>query len=229
MILSKQFYGSGIRSADLSRLGGHLIVLEGADGSGRSTQLQLLTSWLENLGYSVVNVGIKRSTLVSEELAKAQQGNILSKTTMSLFYATDFADQLENKIIPALAAGEIVLCDRYIYTLMARHIVRGGNVAWVEKLYGFALVPDMVFYLQVDPEILIEQNFEKNSSLNYWESGMDLGLSNSLFDSFIIYQHMIKNEFLKMKKKYHFNIIDGDRSVKAISRSLQRKIEILLT
>jgi dTMP kinase len=120
----KSFFGTRLPGCDASQLRGKLIVLEGADGSGRSTQIEQLNAWLENLGYATVNVGLKRSMLVAEELDTAQQGNILSHTTRSLFYATDFADQLENRIIPALKAGFIVVADRYIYTLMARDIVR---------------------------------------------------------------------------------------------------------
>ena len=124
-------------------------MVEGADGSGRSTQIAMLVEWLEGSGHATVQVGLKRSTLVSEELEQAQEGNILSRTTLSLFYATDFADQLENIILPALKAGFIVLADRYIYTLMARDMVRGMDEAWLKNLYGIALEPDAVFYLNV--------------------------------------------------------------------------------
>src|SRR5688572_31437762 len=118
----RRFYGHGLPGVDLEKLGGKLIAVEGADGSGRSTQIAKLVDWLEASGHATVQVGLKRSTLVSEELEKAQQGNILSHTTLSLFYATDFADQMENIIMPALRAGFMVLADRYIYTLMARDL-----------------------------------------------------------------------------------------------------------
>src|SRR5713226_5981705 len=121
--LRRRFYGYGIPDADGQRLPWKLIVVEGADGSGRSTQIARLRDWFEGCGHATVQVGLKRSTLVSEELDQAQQGNILSHTTLSLFYATDFADQLDNIILPALKAGFIVLADRYIYTLMARDMV----------------------------------------------------------------------------------------------------------
>ncbi len=127
MTKPKRFYGKGIPGANLDQLKGQLIVVEGADGSGRSTQMDLLRNWLERRGYPTVNVGLKRSMLVSRELEQAMQGNILGTRTLSLFYATDFADQLENSIIPALRSGFIVLADRYIYTLMARAIVRASN------------------------------------------------------------------------------------------------------
>jgi len=172
----RRFYGHGIPGVDPGLLAGRLIVVEGADGSGRSTQIARLVDWLEGSGHATVQVGLKRSTLVSEELERAQQGNILSRMTLGLFYATDFADQLENIILPALKAGFIVLADRYIYTLMARDMVRGLDEAWLKNLYGIALEPDAVFYLNVPPEELVQRNIAKSAALDYWESGMDLGL-----------------------------------------------------
>src|ERR1700719_458090 len=220
----RRFYGHGIPNVDLNRLVGKLIVVEGADGSGRSTQIARLVQWLEGCGHATVQVGLKRSTLVSEELDQAQQGNILSHTTLSLFYATDFADQMENIILPGLKAGFMVLADRYIYTLMARDLVRGMDAAWLKNLYGIALVPDAVFYLNVSPEQLMQRNFAKNHSLDYWESGMDLGLSREMFDSFLKYQQLMAREFKRLQSNYGFTIVDGDRSPEEINSELQRKI-----
>jgi dTMP kinase len=220
----RRFYGYGIPNVDVQRLAGKLIVVEGADGSGRSTQIARLRDWLEGCGHATVQVGLKRSTLVSEELNQAQTGNILSHTTLSLFYATDFADQLENVILPALKAGFMVLADRYIYTLMARDLVRGMDAAWLKNLYGVALVPDAVFYLNVSPEQLVERNFAKNYALDYWESGMDLGLSREMFDSFLKYQGMMATEFKKLQATYGFTIVDANRPPDEINRELQRKI-----
>src|SRR5213083_3439977 len=168
----RRYYGHGIPGVELGQLAGKLIVVEGADGSGRSTQIARLVEWLEGGGHATVQVGLKRSTLVSEELEQAQEGNILSRTTLSLFYATDFADQLENIILPALKAGFMVLADRYIYTLMVRDLVRGMDEAWLKNVYGTALVPDAVFYLTVSPEQLVLRKFEKSNAIDYWESGM---------------------------------------------------------
>src|SRR5205085_40249 len=191
----REFYGHGIPRVDLEKLAGKLIVVEGADGSGRSTQIVKLVEWLEGGGHATVQVGLKRSTLVSEELEQAKQGNILSHTTLSLFYATDFADQLENIILPALRAGIMVLADRYIYTLMVRDMVRGADEDWIKNLYGIALVPDVVFYLNVSPAELVQRNFAKNKTLDYWESGMDLGLSRDMFDSFLKYQALVTEQY----------------------------------
>jgi len=223
----RQFYGFGIPLVKTDSLRGKLIVVEGADGSGRSTQIARLRDWLEGCGHATVQVGLKRSTLVSEELELAQKGNILSRTTLSLFYATDFADQLENVIIPSLKAGFMVLADRYIYTLMVRDLVRGMNPEWLTNLYGIALQPDAVFYLNVSPEQLVERNFSKNASLDYWESGMDLGLSRDMFDSFLKYQEMMADEFRKLQSVYGFTIVDGNRTPEAINAELQKRIEAM--
>src|ERR1700691_383614 len=224
----RRFYGYGIPNVDLHRLAGKLIVVEGADGSGRSTQIARLRDWLEGCGHATVQVGLKRSTLVSEELNQAQNGNILSRTTLSLFYATDFADQLENIILPALKAGFIVLADRYIYTLMARDMVRGMDEAWLKNLYGIALEPDAVFYLSVEPQELVQRNLSKNATLDYWESGMDIGLSRDVFDSFLKYQTAMQETFRKLQKTYGFDIVDANRSTDSITKELRKKIGALL-
>lgn len=224
----RRFYGHGVPGVNLDELAGKLIVIEGADGSGRSTQLAMLVDWLEGCGHATVQVGLKRSTLVSEELEKAKQGNILSHTTLSLFYATDFADQLENIILPALRAGFMVLADRYIYTLMVRDMVRHLDEAWLKNLYGISLVPDGVFYLNVSPEELVQRNFAKNAAMDYWESGMDLGLSSDMFDSFLKYQSLVQETFKRLQATYGFTIVDGHRSVDVINAEIKGKIEAIL-
>jgi dTMP kinase len=203
----RRFYGHGIPNVPIEDIAGKLIVVEGADGSGRSTQIARLVDWLETSGHATVRVALKNSTLVSSELKKAQEGNILSRTTLSLFYATDFADQLENVILPALKAGFIVLADRYVYTLMARDMVRGMDGAWLKNLYG---------------------NLAKNATLDYWESGMDLGLSRDMFDSFVKYQTAMQAAFRQLRKNYGFTIVDGNRPVGSITRELRKKIRVLL-
>jgi dTMP kinase len=224
----RHWYGHGIPGVDLDKLRGKLVVVEGADGSGRSTQIARLVQWLEGAGHATVQVGLKRSTLVSEELEQAKQGNILSHTTFSLFYATDFADQLENIMLPALRAGFMVLADRYIYTLMARDLARGLDEAWLKNLYGMALVPDAVFYLNVSPEELVQRNFAKNAGLDYWESGMDLGLTRDMFDSFLQYQAILIEQFERLQSSYRFTMVDGHRTPDEISAELQKKIDKVL-
>jgi dTMP kinase len=221
----KKWFGLGIPGVDLSKLGGKLFVVEGADGSGRSTQIVKLVEYLEKGGHATVQVGLKHSTLVSEELERAQNGNILSRITLSLFYATDFADQLENVILPALKAGFIVLADRYIYTLMARDMVRGMDENWLKNLYGIALVPDAVFYLQTSPENLVQRTFRKAHALDYWESGMDVGLSRDMFDSFLKYQALMAAEFKRLQATYKFRIVDADQSVDGIHEELRQDVD----
>ncbi|MBN1865913.1 thymidylate kinase [Candidatus Sumerlaeota bacterium] len=222
-----RFYGNPPPGVKASELKGKLIVLEGADGSGRSTQIRSLTEWLERAGHATVNIGLKRSTLVSRELERAKRGNILGNTTMSLFYATDFADQLENVMIPALRAGYVVLADRYIYTLMVRDIVRGADRAWVESIYGIAPAPDLIFYLRVSPRNLVERNLEKNQTLDYWESGMDIALSRDMFESFIAYQKMVRREFLILEKQFGFQSIDANRSPSAVTGTIRKQVAAL--
>ena len=191
---------------------GRLIVIEGADGSGRSTEVELLKQWLEVEGHAVVDTGLRRSGLVAEEIDHAKQGHTLGATTMALLYAVDFADQLENKIIPALSAGSTVLADRYIYTLMARAVVRGASRDWARRLYGFALAPDLVVFLEARPEILLHRAISKYGSLDYWESGMDLSLSRDLFESFFLYQDRLSKEFEWVAADYGFHRVDANRN-----------------
>ena len=209
-------------------LSGKLFVIEGADGSGRSTQIRLLTQWLEAKGHSVRTMGINRSSLAADHLTLAKQSNTLTDKTMALFYATDFFDQMVTQIVPALAAGSIVIADRYIYTLMARARVRGGNEDWLRNIYGPAVVPDAVFYFELSGNSLLERYINKSRSLDYWESGMDLGLEDDMFDSFIRYQSLMNNEFQNMRETYGFDVVDGDRPVFAIQKTLRKRIKPML-
>lgn len=224
----KKFFNKPLPNIDPESLTGKLIVIEGPDSSGRTTQMELLSSWLELKGYAVVQTGLKRSLLVAEELEQALQGNVLSPRTLNLFYATDFYDQLENTIIPALRAGFIVLADRYIYTLIARAVIRGAEPSWIESNYSMALVPDMILYLSVSPKILVERTFEAHSQLDYWESGMDLGVSRDWFTSFLRYQRKMRMAFKQMSGKYGFEIINANRTPKNVDKDLKAKIGTIL-
>jgi dTMP kinase len=223
-LVEKQFFGRKLPELRDARFPGRLFAIEGPDGSGRSTQIAQLSAWLEANGYAVRHIGLRRSHLVGEELEHAKQGNVLTHTTLSLFYATDFFDQLVHEMIPALRAGLVVLADRYIYTLMARDIVRGADGAWTRNLYSPALVPDAVFYFRVGARQLVERNFQKNATLDYWESGMDLGLSRDMFDSFIKYQRMLQTHLQQMQTEYGFQIINANLRIEGIQRELRKKI-----
>jgi dTMP kinase len=227
-LTEKTFFGRRPPEVTDARFAGKLFVIEGADGSGRSTQIAQLSQWLEGRGFAVRHMGLRRSNLVAEELEEAKEGNVLTHTTMSLFYATDFFDQQAHDLIPALRAGLIVIADRYVYTLMARDIVRGADRAWTRNLYSPALVPDAVFYFRVGPRQLVDRNFQKNTTLDYWESGMDLGLSRDMFDSFIKYQRRLAAEFAAMEKEFGFQVINANQRVDRIQRELRRRIGAML-
>ncbi len=227
-LASRQFYGSGIPGVNPAEFKGAFIVIEGADGSGRSTQISGLRNWLELAGFAVEITGLSRSDLVAEDLEKAKQGHTLLPTTLSLYYATDFADRLENKIFPALRSGFVVLADRYIYSLIARTTARGVDSEWIKEVYGIALVPDAVFYLDVPPTVLAERNFRKNFTLDYWESGMDIRHSGDMYECFLHYQKQLQKIFKTLQKKYEFEIINGNRNPSVIQQELRRKIKHLL-
>ena len=223
-----KYYGKGIPYVQDTEVKGRLIVIEGPDASGRSTQIGMLTTKLEADGHAVLNTGLRRSELMGEGIMEAKEEHMLGRKTMSLFYAADFADRLENKILPALRSGYIVLADRYIYTLIARATVRGLNKRWSHQLFGFAIEPDLIFYLDVKAEELVHRVFQKNTFLDYYESGADLGLSDDMYESFIIYQRRMAKEFHNMQKRYNLTLIDGNKQILEINAELQKRIEDFL-
>ena len=219
-----RFYGDGISYLKHMESKGSLIVIEGPDGSGRSSQIDLISSHLEAAGHAVITTGLKRSELIGSGILEAKHKLPLGKKTLALFYAADFADQLEHRIIPALHAGYVVLADRYIYTLMARSSVRGIPRSWSHGLFGFAVKPDLLFYLDVPPEELFHRVFQKYGSLDYYEAGADMGLSDDLYESFILYQRGIAKEFRLMESKYGIARIDGGRGIPEVNAELQNRI-----
>ena len=221
----KRFFERPPPGVDAAELSGLHIVIEGPDASGRSTHIALLTEWLEQRGYPVATTELSSSRLVEEELEAAKQGNLLSPRTMSLFYATDFYDQLENIVIPALRAGSIVLSDRYLYTLMARDLVRGGDMDWLRSLYSMAVVPDQVYYFSVDRATLIERTFAYPARLNYWQSGMDMGLSRDWYDSLVLYQKRMRTAFRRLDEEYGFETVDANRRLATIQQDLRDRID----
>ena len=223
-----EFYGEGLPGVDLSELRGRLIVIEGPDGVGRSTQVSLLKPWLESSGHAVLDTGMTRSALAGKGIKQAKSGITLGPISLNLFYATDFADRLENEMIPALRAGFIVLTDRYIYSLIARAIVRGLDAAWIKACYGLALKPDAVFYMRGNVSDLIPRVLSSTTGFDYWESGMDIHLGDDLFDSFGEYQTRMLSVFDSMIDEYGFEVIDTSQPIEAIYRSLQRRIGHLL-
>jgi dTMP kinase len=223
-----EFYGKGLPGVELSELRGRLIVIEGPDGVGRSTQMAMLKPWLESNGHAVLDTGMTRSALAGKGIKQAKEGLTLGPISLALFYATDFADRLENEMIPALRAGFIVLTDRYTYSLIARAIVRGLDPDWVKSVYGLALKPDAIFYLRADVSTLVPRVLNRQTGFDYWESGMDLHLGEDLYDSFVTYQTRMLGVFDSMTAEYGFDVIDTDASIEAIYRHLQRRIGRLL-
>jgi dTMP kinase len=219
----KRFYGNGLPYLKVGPLKGSLIVVEGTDGVGRSTQIEQLTSWLEVRGYGVVNTGWTRSPLLAETINEAKEGHELNVTTFSLLYAADFADRLENQIIPALRAGFIVVADRYMYTAFARNAVMGADPDWTRRLFGFAVVPDLVLYLKIDVRRLIPRVLE-SKGMDYWESGMHLRLGTDIFDSFRRYQTRLIREYDRMAEEFSFVTLDATQSVDAIQKELRDRI-----
>ena len=220
-------YGVVLPGMNLSELTGKLLVIEGTDGVGRSTQIRLLRPWLEQQGRAVLDTGLKRSELAGKGIQQAQEGHTLGRVTLSLFYATDFADRLENQIIPALRAGFVVLTDRYIYSLMARAIVRGVDRAWVRSAYTFALKPDAVFYLRIGVDDLIPR-VVFSTGFDYWESGMDLNPSEDMYESFRKYQSVLLAEFDNLAREYNFEVIDATPDIRTVFERLRDGISRVL-
>jgi dTMP kinase len=209
---------------DPSELQGKLIVIEGPDTVGRSTQITRLRAWLEQQGHAVMDTGLARGALAGDGIAKAKEGNTLGPATMTLFYATDFADRLENEIVPALRAGFVVLTDRYIFSLMARGLARSEDGVWLEKVAGFALVPHAVYYLRADVQTLVSRVVMGRGSFDYWESGMDMRFGPDMFEGFNRYQDRVIRALDRMAKKYEFITIDASKPADMIFRELQRHI-----
>ena len=222
-----KFLGEGIPYLEAASLNlkGKLIVIEGTDGVGRTTQVERLRNWLEIQGHGVVETGWTRSELMSSLIQLAKEGNTLTRDTFGLLYATDFADRLENQILPALRSGFIVLSDRYVYTAFARHVVRGGSAEWIRGVYGFAIVPDIVLYLQTDVDSLVHRVIG-SKGMDYWESGMDMHLGSDLYDSFSVYQAKMVEAYEALAKEFKFEAIDtAGRSVEVIHEDLRARIE----
>jgi len=221
---SQSFFGEPLVGLDPAELNGTLIVIEGLDGSGRSTQIALLQEWLESEGFAVQTSGLRRSNLVGRDIDELLAKNAVTRLTLALMYATDFFDQLEHRIVPALRSGTVVLADRFIFTLIARSVVRGINRDYLTGLYAMALRPHLTFWLNVRPETAFAREFKKAQAISYWEAGRDMSLSHDLYWSFVRYQTMIKREFEVMAKKSSFIELDGEGSVSTVNKQLRQRI-----
>jgi len=219
-----EFYAEPLPDVDISELQGKLIVIEGPDGVGRTTQIERLRVWLEQSGHAVLDTGMARSALAGKGIQRAKEGNTFGPITMTLFYATDFADRLENEILPALRAGFVVITDRYIFSLIARAVARGEDRNWIEKVAGFALVPHAVFYLHAEVKDLVARVVAGRGAFDYWESGMDYGFGKDKYESFLRYQARVIRALDQMAKKHEFRTIDASRPPDKVFADLQRAI-----
>jgi dTMP kinase len=222
-----QFYSEQLPGVDCSELHGKLIVVEGPDAVGRTTQVAQLRQWLEQEGHAVLDTGMARSALAGKGIKEAKNGNTLGPVTMTLFYTTDFADQLQNQIIPALRAGFVVLTDRYIFSIMARAIARGEDRLWIEQVAGFGLVPHAVYYLRAEVKDLVSRVVLGRGAFDFWESGMDMRFGADMHQSFVRYQARLIRALDGMAKRYGFTVVDASQPADAIFEELKRHIKTL--
>jgi len=221
------YIGRGLPYTDISELSGCFIVVEGTDGVGRTTQIQLLRDWLEVQGYGVIETDWTSSRLVSRTIDLAKAGHTMNVLTFNLLYATDFADRLEHEIIPALRAGFVVLSDRYIYTAFARATVRGADPQWIRNLYGFAIQPHIVFYLEADVKTLVKRAL-LSGGLDYWESGLDQNPGLDPYDSFLTYQKRLLREYGRLAREFGFVVVNARRRINTVQRKLRESIQPIL-
>lgn len=224
------FYGDAPTNLqNVGEIRGKLIVVEGPDKVGRSTHIAQLKHWLENRGSAVIETGFTRSALAGKGIKQAKQGHTLGSITLFLYYATDFADIVEGQIIPGLRSGYVILADRYIYSAIARAVVRGADPQWIREVYGFAPVPDAVLYLNIGVNGLVERTINSGTGFNYWESGMDLRLGSDMFDSFKEYQSRVLKQFEGMTSEYGFQVIEADRPADEVADDLRTAIDGVLS
>ena len=205
------------------RFSGKLFIVEGTDGSGKSTQLQLLYQWLKAEGYPVFFSEWNSSPLVKSTTRRAKKQQSFTPTTFSLLHATDFADRTERDIIPPLKAGAVVLADRYIYTAFARDVARGCDPRWVREIYNFAVQPTTAFFFRAPLEVAIDRILTGRPSLKYYEAGLDMGWSDEPEESFKIFQGKILNEYDKMVDEYGLTVIDATKKIE-LQQQQMRKI-----
>jgi dTMP kinase len=207
---------------------GKLVIVEGIDGSGKSTQLHLLEKWLRSEGQLVFTTEWNSSEVVKEITSKGKKKGLLTPTTFSLLHATDFADRYERNIFPLLRAGYIVLSDRYVFTAYARDSVRGCNPEWVREVYSFAVSPTLAFYFRVPIDVATARISVGRPKLKYYEAGMDLNLSNDIFESYRIFQSKIIDQYEDMAGREGFTIIDGTLDIEEQQRRVRDKVKRIL-
>jgi dTMP kinase len=204
---------------------GKLVIVEGIDGSGKSTQIDLLYKWLQTQKYTVHFSEWNSSALVKSTTKRAKKRQLFTPTTFSLLQATDFADRWENRILPMLKAGAIVLADRYAFTAFGRDVARGVDRDWVRNLYSFAMQPDVALYFRVPLDIATQRITSARAELKYYEAGMDLRLAESRIDSFKLFQERILNEYDNMVGEFNLTVVNGNLTVQAQQRLVREIIK----
>ena len=207
---------------------GKLIIVEGVDGSGKSTQLRLLEKWLRYNGFEVFRTEWNSSNMVKSITSKGKKKENLTPTTFSLLHATDFADRFERNILPLLRSGYFVLADRYIYTAYARDVTRGCNPNWVRKVYDFAIKPDIAFYFRVPLDTAMDRILSGRPKLKFYEAGMDLNLSKDIYDSFRIFQSKIVDQYEEMSKREDFYVMDATEQIQEQQKIMRERVRKLL-
>lgn len=223
----KKTFGESLGYLDVSDLKGRLIAIEGTDGVGRTTQMELLQQWLEVNGYGVITTGWTRSNLMNKSIELVKKGNMVDRRTFSLLYATDFADRFENQIVPALRSGFVVLTDRYVYTAWARDMVRSHDPRWIRDVLSFGIIPDLVVYLRIDADNLVPRVIE-SGGMNYWESGMDMALADNIYDSFKKYQKRLIEKYDEIAQQERFEVVDARHTVEDIHEEIKARVTQLL-
>lgn len=224
----ERFLGKGLPYRAPATIPGRLLTIEGGDFSGRRTQIARLAGWLEAVGYAVLVVGPEEQGIVADVIREGKAGLRVGHLTLGLLQATDLADTLENRILPALMAGFHVLADRYVFSRMARDLVRGSAPDWLDQMFGFALRPDLAVYLQVPPSLLLHRGLQKQGYLDYWQSGLDMGLSPDRVTSFLRYQERLGASFLALADRHGLVTVDGGGSVEAVGEAIEREVRRVL-
>jgi dTMP kinase len=211
------------------RAPGRLFVVEGIDGSGKSTQLSLLQKWLESEGYGTFFSEWNSSPLVRHVTRRGKKQRMFTPMTFSLLHATDFADRTEQHIIPPLKAGALVLADRYVYTAFARDVARGVNPGWVRNLYRFAVKPTIAFYFRISVDEAMKRIVGGRDAISYYEAGMDRSLSDDVEESFRLFQGTVIREYDRMIDEFGLVVIDATGSIEEQQAQMRTIVAKTLT
>lgn len=223
--ISRSFYGKGLPKVRVSGLSGALISIDGAESAGCSTQVRLLRETFERAGHPTMQIGMGQSEFIGSELHELLKHHFICPHTLTLFAATELADQIEKRVIPSLKAGFIVIADRYLCSPVSRAAARGVPLPWIEDTFGFVLKPDIAIVLDAEPHTLAQRCFSKSGTLGFWESGRDAFVDASLYDGFIRYQQEQRRWIRKLAKRFSLQTVPADNSIESVHRLVLRAVE----